>query len=66
MKIYTIIEQATGRELYAKFDNEVSEGEVAVEVLRTEPMDNPHFDFETQTYYEGEPTDLELPETTNL
>jgi hypothetical protein len=52
MKIYTIIEQATGRELYAKFNNEVSEGEVAVEVLRTEPMENPHFNFETNTYYD--------------
>jgi hypothetical protein len=66
MKIYTIIDKATGRELYAKFDNEVSENEVVVEVLRTEPMENPHFDFETQTYYEGEPTDLELPETTEI
>jgi hypothetical protein len=52
MKIYTIIEQSTGRELYAKFNNEVSEGEVAVEVLRTEPMENPHFNFETNTYYD--------------
>jgi len=54
MKIYTIIDKATGRELYAKFDNEVSENEVAVEILQTEPMDNPHFDFETNTYYDGD------------
>jgi hypothetical protein len=54
MKIYTIIDRATGRELYAKFDNEVSENEVAVEVLRTEAMENPHFDFETNTYYDGD------------
>jgi hypothetical protein len=52
MKIYTIIDKATGRELYAKFDNEVSDNEVAVEVLRTEAMENPHFDFETNTYYD--------------
>jgi len=52
--IYTIIDKATGRELYAKFDNEVSENEVAVEILRTEPMDNPYFDFETNTYYDGD------------
>jgi hypothetical protein len=52
--IYTIIDKATGRELYAKFDNEVSDNEVAVEVLRTEPMENPHFDFETNTYYDGD------------
>jgi hypothetical protein len=50
--IYTIIDKATGRELYAKFDNEVSENEVAVEALRTEEMENPHFDFETNTYYD--------------
>jgi hypothetical protein len=52
--IYTIIDKQTGRELYAKFDNEVSDNEVAVEILRTEPMENPHFDFETNTYYDGD------------
>jgi hypothetical protein len=52
MKIYTIIDKETGQELYAKFDNEVSENEIAVEVLRTEAMENPYFDFESQTYYD--------------
>jgi hypothetical protein len=50
MKIYTIIDKETGRELYAKFDNEVNENEIATEVLRTEQMENPHFNFETQSY----------------
>jgi hypothetical protein len=51
MKIYTIIDKATGKELYAKFDNICNEDEVFTEVLRTEQMENPHFDFETETYY---------------
>jgi hypothetical protein len=50
--IYTIIEEATGKELFAKFDNIVETGQVAVTELRTEPMENPHFDFETQTWYD--------------
>jgi hypothetical protein len=50
--IYTIIEEATGKELFAKFDNGVQDGQVAVEELRTEDMDNPHFDFENRTFYD--------------
>lgn len=50
--IYTIIEEATGKELYAKFDNDVKDGQVAVTELRTEDMEAPHFDFETRQYYD--------------
>ena len=50
--IYTIIDKETGQELYAKFNNEVTDSEVAVEELRTEYMENPHFDFETNTFYD--------------
>ncbi len=50
--IYTIIEEATGKELFAKFDNQVEAGQVAVEELRTEDMANPHFNFETRTFFD--------------
>lgn len=50
--IYTIIQEATGKELFAKFDNQVEAGQVAVTELRTEDMDNPHFDFSTRKYYD--------------
>lgn len=49
--IYTIIEEATGKELFAKFDDNVETEQVAVTELRTEDMENPHFDFETRTFY---------------
>jgi hypothetical protein len=48
--IYTIIEEATGKELFAKFDNIVETGQVAITVLRTEDMENPHFDFELKCW----------------
>jgi hypothetical protein len=50
--IYTIIEESTGKELFAKFDNEVEAGQVAVTELRTQDMANPHFDFETRTFFD--------------
>ena len=43
---------ATGKELFAKFDDSVEAGQVAVTELRTEDMDNPHFDFENRTFYD--------------
>lgn len=50
--LYAILEKKTGKELYYKEDNEVSENEIAVEELRNEDMQNPHFNFETRTYYD--------------
>jgi hypothetical protein len=50
--MYAIIEKATGKELYYKADNIVLDTELAITVLRTEDMENPHFDFETQTWYD--------------
>jgi hypothetical protein len=50
--MYAIIEKATGKELYYKADNVVLETEVAVTELRTEDMANPHFDFETRTFFD--------------
>ncbi len=49
--IYTIIEEATGKELFAKFDDQVEAGQVAVTELRTEDMDNPYFDFTNREFY---------------
>jgi len=49
--LYAILEKETGKELYYKGDNEVLENEIAVEELRDEEMENPHFNFETRTYY---------------
>ena len=53
--MYTIIDKATGKELYCKEDNRVLETEVAVEELRTADMgnmENPHFDFVTRKFYD--------------
>ena len=50
--MYAIIEKATGKELYYKADNIVLDTELAITVLRTEDMENPHFDFKTQTFYD--------------
>lgn len=44
--MYAIIEKETGKELYYKADNVVLDTELAITVLRTEDMENPHFDFE--------------------
>jgi hypothetical protein len=50
--LYAIIEKATGKELYYKENNVVLDNEVAVEELRTEDMENPHFDFTTRKFYD--------------
>lgn len=50
--MYAIIEKETGKELYYKADDIVLDTELAVTILRTEAMENPHFNFETQTWYD--------------
>ena len=51
--LYTIVDKVTGQELYAKFGNDdIAENEIAIEELRTEPMENPYFDFENRTFYD--------------
>lgn len=50
--LYAILEKETGKELYYKADNEVSDNEVAVTELRNEDMENPHFNFLTRTFYD--------------
>ena len=53
--MYAIIEKETGKELYYKENNVVLDTELAITVLRVEDMNNPHFDFETQTWYDKSP-----------
>lgn len=50
--MYTIIEKLTGKVLYVKFNNEVSEDQVAITQLRTIAMDNPYWDFENEIFYD--------------
>jgi 5,10-methenyltetrahydromethanopterin hydrogenase len=51
---FTIIEEATGKVLYCKKDDDVSEGQIAITEMCTLP--NPDFkeiffNFETQEFY---------------
>ena len=49
--IYTII-NSEGKELYATENIEnLPNGEIAIEELRTEEMENPYFDLETRQFY---------------
>lgn len=52
--MWTIIETTTNKVLFAKFDNEVLEGQVAIEQICT--IENPdqkdiYYNFETKTFY---------------
>ena len=52
--MYTIIDESTNKVLFAKFDNEVLEGQVAIEQICT--IENPEqkdifFNFETKQFY---------------
>ena len=49
--IYTILNK-DGKELYA-IDNikNLQDGEIAIEELRTEEMENPYFDLEIRQFY---------------
>jgi hypothetical protein len=52
--MYTIIDTTTNRLLFVKFDNEVLEGQVAIEQICT--IDNPeqkdiYYNFETKQFY---------------
>lgn len=53
-KMYTIIEQSTNKVLFAKFDNQVLSGQVAIEQMCT--LENPdgkeiYYNFDTQEFY---------------
>lgn len=55
--MWTIIETTTNKVLFAKFDNQVLSGQVAIEQICT--IENPnqkdiYYNFETQTFYLNE------------
>ncbi len=47
----TIIDKYTGQVLYCRQDQPTIENEIAIDLLLTTEMDNPYYDFETQTFY---------------
>ncbi len=50
--IHTIV-NSEGKELFATVETPILyEGEIAIEELRTEPMENPYFDFITRLFYD--------------
>ena len=55
----TIIDKETGKELRAQFHNEISENEMLINALRTEPMENPFWDFENEVFYDKTTNDEE-------
>ncbi len=50
--LVTIVNKVTGQEIRAQFDEFISEEEMIIETLRTESMENPHWDFENQVFYD--------------
>lgn len=48
----TVIDKETGQELRAQFHNQLAENEMLIEALRTEPMENPYWDFDNEVFYD--------------
>ena len=48
----TVIDKETGQELRAQFHYTIAENEMLIEALRTEPMENPYWDFENEIFYD--------------
>ena len=48
----TVIDKETGQELRAQFHDQLADNEMLIEVLRTEPMENPYWDFENEVFYD--------------
>lgn len=48
----TVIDKETGQELRAQFHNQIAENEMLIEALRTEPMENPYWDFVNEVFYD--------------
>ena len=48
----TIIDKNNGKVLYCREDEPTLENEMAIDLLLTTPMDNPYYDFNTQTFYD--------------
>lgn len=55
----TVIDRETGQELRAQYHSTIAENEMLIEALRTEPMDNPYWDFENEVFYDKTTTDEE-------
>ena len=55
----TVIDKETGQELRVQFHDTIAENEMLIEVLRTEPMENPYLDFENEVFYDKTTTDEE-------
>lgn len=51
-KLKTVIDKETGQELRAQFHDTIAENEMLIESLRTEPMENPYWDFENEVFYD--------------
>ena len=54
----TVIDKETGQELRAQFHDVIADNEMLIEVLRTEPMENPYWDFDNNIFYD-KPTNNE-------
>ena len=48
----TVIDKETGQELRAQFHDQIAENEMLIDVLRTEYMENPYWDFENNVFYD--------------
>ena len=48
----TVIDKETGQELRAQFHDQIAEDEMLIDVLRTEYMENPYWDFENEVFYD--------------
>ena len=48
----TVIDKETGQELRAQFHDHIADNEMLIEALRTEPMENPYWDFENEVFYD--------------
>ena len=55
----TVIDKETGQELRAQFHDHIAENEMLIEALRTDPMENPFWDFENNVFYDKTTTDEE-------
>ena len=58
-KLKTVIDKETGQELRAQFHYQLAENEMLIEALRTEPMENPYWDFDNGTFYDKTVTNEE-------
>lgn len=48
----TVIDKKTGQELRCQFHDEIADNEMLIDALRTEHMDNPHWDFDNLKFYD--------------